>query len=63
MGTSAGSFLFTRIMIPEALYGRGRALAALGDRQEEARTWRRLLGDFPDSAYTLHAQRRLIELE
>jgi hypothetical protein len=51
------------VLIPEALYGRGRALAALGDRQEETRTWRRLLGDFPESAYTPHAKRRLVELE
>jgi hypothetical protein len=50
------------LLIPEALYGRGRALAALGDRQEEERNWRRLLGDFPNSAYAPLAQRRLAEL-
>jgi len=51
------------VLIPEALYGRGRALSALGDRQEEARTWKRLLGDFPGSVYVMHAKRRLAELE
>jgi tetratricopeptide (TPR) repeat protein len=50
------------LLIPEALYGRGRALAALGDRQEEERNWKRLLGDFPNSAYAPLAQRRLAEL-
>lgn len=51
------------VLIPEALYGRGRALAALGDRQEERRTWDRLLADFPDSAYGPLAKRRLLELK
>jgi TolA-binding protein len=51
------------VLIPEALYGRGRALGSLGDRQEERRTWDRLLNDFPDSAYGLFARRRLQELK
>jgi TolA-binding protein len=51
------------VLIPEALYGRGRALAALGDRQEERRTWDRLLTDFPESAYGPFAKRRLQELK
>ena len=51
------------VLIPEALYGRGRALAALGDRREEGRTWDRLLKDFPDSTYAPFAKRRLQELE
>jgi TolA-binding protein len=50
------------VLIPEALYGRGRALGALGDRQEERRSWERLLADFPDSAYAPVARRRLQEL-
>jgi TolA-binding protein len=51
------------VLIPEALYGRGRALTGLGDRAEETRTWQRLLRDFPDSAYAEPARRRLAELE
>jgi tetratricopeptide (TPR) repeat protein len=49
-------------LIPEALYGRGRALARLGDRDEERRTWQRLLADFPDSSYAPHGRRRFAEL-
>jgi TolA-binding protein len=49
-------------LLPEALYGRGRTLAVLGDRREERRTWERLLADFPDSAYGPLARRRLAEL-
>lgn len=58
LGSSRGGAL-----IPEALYGRGRALALLGDEQEERRTWDRLLADFPDSAYGPLAKRRLAELK
>lgn len=58
LGSSRGGEL-----IPEALYGRGRALAALGDREEERRTWRRLVADFPSSAYGPWARRRLADLE
>ncbi len=50
-------------LIPEALYGRGRALAALGDRQEERQSWERLLVNFPDSAYAPLARRRLADLK
>ena len=49
-------------LLPEALYGRGRSLAALGNRTEERRTWTRLLDQFPESPYTGHARRRLAEL-
>jgi TolA-binding protein len=49
--------------LPEALYGRGRSLAALGNRSEEQRTWTRLLDQFPESPYAGHARRRLSELE
>jgi TolA-binding protein len=49
-------------LIPEALYGRGRSLAALGSRAEERRTWKMLLERFPDSPYAGHARRRLSEL-
>jgi TolA-binding protein len=58
LGSSRGGEL-----VPEALYGRGRALATLGDRQEERRTWQRLLTDFPGSAYGPWARRRLADLE
>jgi hypothetical protein len=50
------------VLIPEALYGRARALGALGDRAEEQRTWQRLLGDFSESVYAPLARRRLAEL-
>lgn len=48
-----------RVLAPEALYGRGRALAALGNVSEERRTWTRLLAEFPSSPYASHARRRL----
>ncbi len=50
-------------LIPEALYGRARALGRLGDRAEERRTWTRLCADFPDSAYAPLGRHRLAELE
>jgi TolA-binding protein len=50
-------------LLPEALYGRGRSLAALGNRSEERRTWTRLLAEFPESPYARHAKRRLGELD
>ncbi|HEX6766910.1 MAG TPA: tetratricopeptide repeat protein, partial [Polyangiaceae bacterium] len=49
-------------LLPEALYGRGRSLAALGNRSEERRTWTTLLEQFPESPYAGHARRRLAEL-
>jgi TolA-binding protein len=49
-------------LLPEALYGRGRSLAALGNRAEERRTWATLLEQFPESPYAGHAKRRLSEL-
>jgi TolA-binding protein len=50
-------------LLPEAYYGRGRALAALGNRSEERRTWTTLLDQFPESPYAGHAKRRLAELK
>jgi tetratricopeptide (TPR) repeat protein len=50
-------------LLPEALYGRGRALAALGRAADEKQTWRRLLSETPASAYESHARRRLDELK
>ena len=50
-------------LIPEALYGRARALGRLGDRAEERRTWTRLCADFPDSAYASLGRHRLAEIE
>jgi TolA-binding protein len=51
------------VLVPEALYGRGRALRALGDASEERRTWRRLVQSFPDSPYAPLARRRLADLQ
>jgi len=51
------------VLVPEALYGRAQALARLGDREEQQRTWRRLVADFPDSPYSAVARRRLSELK
>jgi hypothetical protein len=50
-------------LIPEALYGRARALARLGDRVQERETWNRLCADFPESAYAPLGRRRLAEIE
>jgi tetratricopeptide repeat protein len=50
-------------LLPEALYGRGRAQAALGQREGERQTWRRMLDQAPGSAYEPHARRRLSELQ
>jgi len=44
---------------PEALYGRARALAALGDEAGETRAWRQLLEEFPKCPYAEAARRRL----
>jgi hypothetical protein len=49
-------------LVPEALYGRARALEALGDAGRERQTWERLLAAFPDSAYAPIGRRRLAEL-
>lgn len=48
-------------LVPEALYGRARALSAAGDRPEEQRAWQRLLRDFPASAYAPLARRRIAD--
>lgn len=50
-------------LVPEALYGRGRALAALDEATAERQTWIRLLRDFSTSPYAAHARRRLESLE
>ncbi|HTB60439.1 MAG TPA: tetratricopeptide repeat protein [Polyangia bacterium] len=50
-------------LIPEALYGRARALGRLGDRGEERKAWTRLCADFPDSAYAQLGRHRLTEIE
>ena len=49
-------------LVAEALYGKGRALEALGDGAEERRTWERLVTDHAGSAYAPHARRRLAAL-
>lgn len=49
-------------LVAEALYGKGRALEALGDGVEERRTWDRLVTDHAGSAYAPHARRRLAAL-
>ncbi|MBN2576237.1 MAG: tetratricopeptide repeat protein [Deltaproteobacteria bacterium] len=48
-------------LVPEALYGRARALAKLGDRPAERRAWQRLLREFPECAYAPLARRRIGE--
>ena len=52
-----------RRLVPEALFGRGRALERLGRRAEEAHNWQRLVSTYPRSAYATHAKRRLQELQ
>lgn len=46
-------------LAPEALYGRGRALAVLGRVAEERQAWEQLMTRFPTSPYVAHARRRL----
>jgi hypothetical protein len=46
-------------LVPEALYGRGRALAALDEQNAERQTWQRVLREYPGSPYAAHARRRL----
>lgn len=53
----------TGVLVPEALYGRGRALRMLGEPAEERRAWRRLVSEFPDSPYAPLARRRLADLQ
>jgi len=48
-------------LVPEALYGRARALSAAGDRAEEQLAWQRLLREFPASAYAPLARRRIAD--
>jgi tetratricopeptide (TPR) repeat protein len=50
------------VLVPEALYGRARTLAAVGERPKEQRAWERLLREFPTSAYAPLARRRIAEL-
>ncbi len=49
-------------LAPEALFGRARALGALGRREDEEGAWRDLLSRFPHSVYDGAARRRLDEL-
>jgi outer membrane protein assembly factor BamD (BamD/ComL family) len=46
-------------LAPEALYGRARALGALGDRAAESKAWAALVRDYPGSPYVGFAERRL----
>ncbi len=46
----------------EALFGRGRALEALGRAADEVDNWRTLVRRYPQSGYATHAQRRLDQL-
>ena len=47
------------LLAPEALFGKARALSALGRRDDERRTWTRLLQKFPNSVYAAEAARQL----
>jgi hypothetical protein len=50
------------MLAPEALFGKARALKALGRRDEERGTWNRLVTKFADSVYATQARHRLEEL-
>jgi hypothetical protein len=50
------------MLAPEALFGKARALDALGRHDEERLEWNRLLARFPSSVYAPQAQRRIAEL-
>lgn len=49
-------------VLEEALAGRARALASLGDRAGELRAWQTLLKRFPGSVHAAKAQTRIKEL-
>lgn len=49
----------TKSLAAEALYGRGRALKALGRQGDEAENWQRLLSSYPKSPYSGEARARL----
>jgi hypothetical protein len=46
-------------LAPEAVYGRARALGALGDAAAERKAWASLVRDYPGSPYVGFAERRL----
>ncbi len=46
----------------EALFGRGRALEALGRAADEVDNWETLVQRYPQSGYATHARRRLDQL-
>jgi TolA-binding protein len=46
-------------LAPEALFGKARALDALGRRAEAATAWRELLSAYPDSVYASQARQRV----
>ncbi len=48
-----------RALGAEALYGRGRALAALSRNGEERKTWEALIREYPKCPYISHARRRI----
>jgi len=50
------------MLAPEALFGKARALAALGRLDEERGQWVGLLSKFPDSVYAAQARRRIDEI-
>ena len=49
----------TGTLAPEALFGKARALEALGKRDDARRVWARLLASYPDSVYAAQARQRL----
>ncbi|MCL2450634.1 MAG: zf-HC2 domain-containing protein [Polyangiaceae bacterium] len=44
---------------PEALFGKARALDALGQQGDATAAWQKLLGGYPDSVYAPQARKRL----
>lgn len=53
----------SRSLAAEAMYGRARALFAVGNREAERDAWQKLQAEYPSSPYDAQARRRLRALE